>query len=237
MKPGETVRISGLVKAAQHNGKLGRVSTKSGNDGRIGVVLSDGAVLAVRSQNLEVVEEVSTSAAASSMPEGKERTLKRDNALLREFYASAGDPDCLVLYFHLRDQSFDCYNATEYNGQMLRYAGAGISVKEVVPRLLGAEQCFLVCLQNQQAELNTLCTAAFQCQRSFCGISMLVRQRCFACQKPGAPLCACNVACFCSEQCKASEVGRAHQELCELVRACSVALAPEEQSVQLLCGE
>ena len=45
MEPGTAVRIKGLVKAAQHNGKLGRLSARKGEDGRVGVQLRDGQVL------------------------------------------------------------------------------------------------------------------------------------------------------------------------------------------------
>ena len=65
MEPGAVVRIVGLVKAAQHNGKLGRLSARKGDDGRVGVQLRDGQVLSVRPDNLEVV----TAPAASTLPE------------------------------------------------------------------------------------------------------------------------------------------------------------------------
>ena len=54
------------------------------------------------------------------MDESKKRTLTRDNSLLREFDESAST-DMMVLYMHYKDHSFDCFNVSEYNEQMLRY--------------------------------------------------------------------------------------------------------------------
>lgn len=57
MKPGTKVRITGLVKAPQHNGKIGFVSNKTAQDGRVGVkLLTGGTTLALKAQNLEVME-------------------------------------------------------------------------------------------------------------------------------------------------------------------------------------
>ena len=52
---GGAMRIVGLVKAAQHNGKVGRILDRKGEEGRIGVQLDDGQVLSVRPENLEAV--------------------------------------------------------------------------------------------------------------------------------------------------------------------------------------
>lgn len=55
---GEKVRVQGLVKAAQHNGKFAIVSkalTQKAAEGRIGVKLDDGTVLAVKRENLELI--------------------------------------------------------------------------------------------------------------------------------------------------------------------------------------
>jgi hypothetical protein len=53
-------------------------------------------------------------------PMGKKRELKRDTKILQEFDDSSS-PDLLVLYYHLRDMSFDCFNASEFHQQMIRY--------------------------------------------------------------------------------------------------------------------
>ena len=55
---GTAVLLVGLTKAPQHNGKFGRVSTRSANGGRIGVELPDGTHLAVRRENLDRRENV-----------------------------------------------------------------------------------------------------------------------------------------------------------------------------------
>jgi hypothetical protein len=56
--PGAAVRIFGLVKAAQHNGKTGTISAwRAASSGRVGVSLDDGsATLSVRPANLELLE-------------------------------------------------------------------------------------------------------------------------------------------------------------------------------------
>ena len=100
---GTAVEITGLEKAAQHNGKTGRVSTHK-ND-RVGIKLGNGSVLAVRPENLKIWK--------ASEPEGTQRTLTREDALFREFDGNP-DPDMLVLYHHLRDRSFDFFNAADF---------------------------------------------------------------------------------------------------------------------------
>ena len=125
---GAKVRVIGLVRAAQHNGKCGIVTKRSATqEGRVGVKLAgDGGTLSVRRANLEPLlpsssaEEDSLSAICQGLakqcgedgdqPLGKERTLERDTSLLEEFRGSR-DPDVLVLYHHFRDQAFDCFNA------------------------------------------------------------------------------------------------------------------------------
>lgn len=67
------VRITGLAKAPQHNGKVGKVSAKAAADGRVGVELGKGQTLSVRLQNLERAEkpaagETSAAAVAAAAP-------------------------------------------------------------------------------------------------------------------------------------------------------------------------
>ena len=77
-----------------------------------------------------------------------------------------------------------------------------------------------------------MASAAAQCMRQFAGISMLVKQRCFACGKPGAPRTACDTACFCPGGCEESDVGKAHRKLGKRVRASNVTV--ETEVVQLI---
>ena len=192
MKIGTKVRIKGLVKAAKHNGKTGLVTKASapGKGRRVGVKLQDGSgtVIAIKIENLEeiraspAVPTIAKSVSkATTVP--KERTLKRDNGLLREFDGNP-DPNVLVLYYHFADRAFDCFNAAEYNTQMLRYYEKGLSVKLVAPRTIGKNEYVLIGLQHSEHDKNSLCEVAFNCGRSFTGISMLVKKRCFACHKP-----------------------------------------------------
>jgi len=240
---GTAVRIVGLRSAAHHNGKIGRVSEKAAEqEGRVGVDLGKGKILAVRSDNLEVVsareaEEEAEKATAGAVAEAtaaamveQQKTLKRDNSLLHEFDGSS-DPNVLALYYHCRDREFDCFNATEYNTQMLAYYAAAVAVVAVVPRQMKGNDYLLVCLQHKSMEKNTLCQVAFQCMRHFAGISMLIKVRCFACGKPGAPRCSCQCACFCSD-CEKSEIRVAHTKLCGLIRDSSV--TTEEDTVAML---
>ena len=209
MKLGTRVQIKGLVKAANHNGKTGLV-TKAlapGKGRRVGVKLQDdsGTVLAIKIENL-VELKTSPGKSAGSPPKGptlpKERTLKRDNALLREFDGNP-DPNVLVLYYHFADRAYDCFNASEYLVQMLRYYEKGLSLKLIVPRKIGANEYFLVGLQHSEQDKNTLCEVAFNCGRSFTGISMLIKKRCFASHKPlnGETPCEgdCLWAYFCTD--------------------------------------
>ena len=151
LEAGCWVRITGLAKTPQHNGKVGKVSAKAAQDGRVGVELGKDQTLSVRLQNLERAEAPEPSAVdMPAAPEGVQRTLQRDNAVLQEFDGS-GDPSTLVLYHHLRDRAFDAFNAAEYNEQMLRYYAAGITVSEVVPRKMGEHDYLLVCMRNKVA--------------------------------------------------------------------------------------
>ena len=115
---------------------------------------------------------------------------------------------------------------------MLRYYDNSMSVVAVVPRKMADAGCFLVCLVHKKEDANTLCEVAFQAMRQFVGVSMLVKQRCFVCNRPGAPKCACGVACFCPGGCE--ESGRDdHAKLCKLVKK-SAAITCDEEAVQLL---
>ena len=42
----------------------------------------------------------------------------------------------------------------------------------------------------EDLDRNSLCELGFQCMRSFCGVCILVKRRCFVCGRPGAPTCA-----------------------------------------------
>jgi len=162
---------------------------------------------------------------------GKERTLVRNNELLEEF--DNGDaPGMQVLYYHFRDRAFDCFDASEYNTQMLAYLKAGFAVKLVVPRSYGKNGYILVCLQSTtQPEKDSLCELAFQCARQFVGISMLVKKRCFVCNKLAARTCsACKCACFCSKECQMSG-WPAHKDICSRIKASAPMV--ETECVQL----
>lgn len=168
------------------------------------------------------------------MEPGKERTVKKDYTILKELDDSES-PDMLVLYFHYRDKAFDCFNAGEYHKQMLQYYGANVSVVEVVPRQIRGHDYFMVCLRHAQEEHNTLCDLAFTCSRQFCGISMLVKKRCFQCHKPAAKMCsACHCACFCSRECQLSG-WEAHKQVCKLVKASKVRV--EADTLELVESE
>ena len=206
MKTGTKVRIKGLVKAAKHNGKIGLVTKASapGEGNRVGVKLQDGSgsVLAIKIENLVELNERTSSQTRKEPTLPEERTLKREHGLLREFDGSP-DPNVLVLYYHFADRAFDCFNTPEYKVQMLRYFEKGLSIKLIVPRMIGPNEYFLVGLQHSDPDKNALCEVAFNCGRSFTGISMLVKKRCFACHKPldGKTPCEDGYHCawFCTD--------------------------------------
>ena len=254
MKPGTQVRMKGLVKAAKYNGKIGIVTKASaaGEGRRVGVKLRDGSgVLAVKIENLDEIKNsppkttttiakstTTTSTPAPLLP--KERTLKRDNALLREVDGNP-DPNVLALYYHFADRAFDCFNASEYNVQMLRYYEKGLSVRLIAPRMVGSNDYFLVGLQHAEHDKNSLCEVAFNCGRSFTGISMLVKKRCFACHKPllkgesggACPNCLC--VCFCTDSScvgRHSAIRSEHETLCKKIDLAKVVV--EKESIQLL---
>lgn len=223
---GLAVTVIGLTKAAQHNGKIGHVLARGGREGRVGVQLGDGTVLSVRRENLTPMEGPGPKQATLSAEQSAQRTLKRENAVLREFDGSR-DPETMALYFHRRDRAFDAFNAAEYNEQMLRYYTGGLSMVSVVPRRANGNEYFLVGLRHKEDDQNTLCDLAFQCMRQFVGVSMLVKRRCFVCNTPNSPMCVCQCACFCSKECETS--GRAwHGKLCKLVQLSSVVVAEDE---------
>ena len=150
--------------------------------------------------------------------EGNKRTVTRDTSVLREFDESE-DPNLLVLYHHLRDRAFDCFSATEYTQQMCKYYDCNIKVAEVVSRTIRDNHYFLVCLRSDQEDQNPFCEMAFSAQRQFTGYSMLVKKRCFVCNKNNAKMCSsCHTACFCSKACLT--VGwKSHKKLCKLVKS------------------
>ena len=66
LEAGCWVRITGLAKTPQHNGKVGKVSAKAAQDGRVGVELGKGQTLSVRLQNLERAEKPTAAGEASA---------------------------------------------------------------------------------------------------------------------------------------------------------------------------
>ena len=226
---GTAVRITGLVKAPEHNGKVGTICRKrKAPEGRVGVDLGGGNLLCVKRENLELVSTI-----ASVTGVDGETKFTRDNGLLDEFNGNP-DPDVLALYWHMRDQEFDCYNAVEYGEQMLRYYTAGWYVAAVVPRQIRADEHLLVCLRSKEnADQNGLCQVAFQCMRQFAGISILVKKRCIVCHRPGAPWCSCKCVSVCPD-CQDHEIARSHRRLCKLVQASDVVIVSEDEAIQLL---
>ena len=218
---GTVVELFGLVKAAQHNGKRGRLSAREAQDGRVGVRLGDGTTLSVRRENVKLPAKRQAPDPAPPKEEDdqepKPRTLERKAALFQEFHGSP-DPDSLVLYYHIRDRAFDAFNASEYNTQMMRYYAAGYAVVAVAPRRMQDDACMLICLRHKDESKNSLCELGFQCMRQFTGISMLAKQRCFACHRPNAPRCTCGCAAFCDGDCRASAAADEHKALCKLIR-------------------
>src|SRR5210317_1155573 len=165
MKFGTRVKVKGLVKAAQHNGKVGKVVKSAAADGRVGIqLLSDGKQLAIKKENIEIVSEVQS--ATSDIP--KQRELKRDNSLLNEFDGSS-DPNTLALYYHFADRAFDAYNAQEMIQQMIRYYKHNLQLKLVCARTIISNEYYLLCLQHDEHTKNSLCELAFNCGRSFAG--------------------------------------------------------------------
>ena len=162
----------------------------------------------------------------------KEKVLKRDVSLLREFDSSES-PDLLVLYFHLKDCQFDCFNSAEYQKQLLQYISAGIYVVLITPRIMNDNLYFLVCLQNSRPEHNNLCQLAFQCQRQFCGISMLVKKRCFVCNNPTTMMCkGCQCACYCSKKCQ-TQGWSFHKKVCKKINVSDITIEDESFEIKI----
>ena len=156
-----------------------------------------------------------------------QRTLKRDPSILLEFNAS-DDPNCLALYFHLKDSQFDAFNASEYHSQLLKYFENKMNIVEVVSRTIQGKEYLLVCLRDPIEARNGLCELAFLCQRQFQGISMLVKRHCFICNKPTNKKCGtCKVACFCSKECLEKGWGT-HKKVCNHVKKCDVPVVEKE---------
>ena len=112
---------------------------------------------------------------------------------------------------------------------MLRYYNSGLAVVLVTPRRMRDQEYSLVCLQNKTDALRAQhqpCEVAFQCLRQFCGISMLVKRRCFVCHKPGAESYGCQFAFFCSEECS-ERGGDWHRKLCKLSKASNITIDAE----------
>jgi len=76
---GTKVQVNGLSNDTQFNGRIGHITGDTTPDGRVGVMIMGGKMLAVKIENLEVVGDHATgftsyqgSAAASSPAEGRE---------------------------------------------------------------------------------------------------------------------------------------------------------------------
>ena len=83
-----------------------------------------------------------------------------------------------------------------------------------------------MCLRHADDGKNSLCELAFQCQRSFTGVSVLVRRTCATCHRPNATPCACRTLSFCSPTC-ADRARDVHGPVCALVKAHDVATETE----------
>ena len=81
---GVAVRIIGLAKAPQHNGKEGAISTKVGPDGRVGVELGIGKTMAVRRANLELVKAPPNEASGQALEAEALAAAKAKTAARRE---------------------------------------------------------------------------------------------------------------------------------------------------------
>ena len=55
---GAQVRIFGLKSAVQHNGTVGRLSSQTGDNGRLGVLLDSGELLSLRRENLKLLRPI-----------------------------------------------------------------------------------------------------------------------------------------------------------------------------------
>ena len=113
----------------------------------------------------------------------------------------------------------------------MAYYAKDITVVLVVPRMIRGNEYFLLGLQHKQRDKNTLCQVAFQCKRQFCGISLLVKKRCFVCHKSAPMKCkGCLSACFCSKECHAAGWEQ-HKKLCKLVSP--TLITTESEMVQI----
>jgi hypothetical protein len=183
--------------------------------------------------------EIPTSSQSSqSSQEPKQRELKRQHGLLTEFDGSFDfDPNTLVLYYHFRDQAFDCYNSQEYQSQLIRYLDHGMFVRLVLPRMIRTHKYWLIGLQHTDPSRNVLCDVAFQAGRSFTGISMLVKHKCFACGNPNpqvVELCKCHCACFCNSCTVSKPPTLTDHERCVCGRVDVSKITIEDDCIQLV---
>eukprot|EP00729_Bicosta_minor_P008240 gene8240-9782_t len=239
IRPKAEVVLIGL-KSAGMNGQWGVTGAALNAKGRWPVTLeSSGKIVAIKPENLQVqggaVGSSSGGSSSSSRGGGSKKAGGPVTAAdLPDGEFDDGDsPDLLSLYFHYRDKAFDCYNAKEYTAQLIKYYANNISVVLVVPRKIRGNDYLLVGMQHSQHEKNSLCQVAFQCKRQFCGISFLLKKKCFWCNKPAETKCTgCLSACFCSKQCQTSSWPE-HKKLCNLVTVSSITTEDEVVVVEV----
>ena len=219
-------------------------TTKSSNSNNSN---SNNKVLAVKLSNLEVVLEEEKIPSTNQQQQQqqqqqKQRELKRQVGLLEEFDGTFeyDDPDTLVLYYHLRDRAFDCFNPKEYQTQLLNYLNHGMIPRLVLPRKIRQRHKYwLIGLQSVDSKTgnptddNVLCDVAFQAGRSFTGISMLIKHKCFQCNNPlpsEVELCrGCLCVCFC-KPCLLQNQSSKHSSLSQQTTWTMI-----EQHQQLVC--
>lgn len=172
---------------------------------------------------------------SSTSIEPIQRTLKRDTSILVEFNNSL-DPNCLILYYHIKDCQFDAFNASEYHQQLMKCFENNMEMKEVVSRSIQGMDYLLICLMDRVLERNSLCELAFLCQRQFQGMTMLVKRKCFNCNKPTNKQCSvCKISCFCSQECQ-KKGWSYHKSVCNHIKKkCIPSVVDESEKLELIC--
>jgi hypothetical protein len=149
--------------------------------------------------------------------------------LFNEFICEDED----FLYHHTENDEFMYGKVDEFQVEALSIVQQGVMLLAILPRTYGGIKFNLMLFQHPLS-LMPLCKLAFNCSRSFNGLSYLVKEICWTCKSKSVPsrCSGCFVAKYCSRECQVAHYPR-HKKFCQMVKVSSPRIADSSENVEM----